>query len=491
MKRLAFIPEIFIWLAFSVVAGFGYAFSFFEYVASKSHMETMDIIVPTLVWVLLAAICTLLLRVAQKTKCFVQLSKAEGLFLECSILALLLVGGWIFRFVDYFHGVWPVELDNVYFQYAQVSQNMEAYLNPHPASRLYVAFLHVICLFFGNIYEIGAFVQFVLLLVAVVVWYGAIRKAFGVVSALFFVAGAMLLPDSIITSMQCNPMMLLFVIYGCISFLLVKYAVSAQKGFCLHAEEVILGAFVCIGALLDVTGVLLLAAFLVAIAVRLAKAKACSKFVTILSSIIGLALGGGLFMFVQAEIYGIRVEESLLFGAYSELTFVLPGMDDVRAFLFSLGTHPVFIVSIVVISIYWFLSKKQAITWIMFSILYLFALQLLKWDMNLQYNFMIYMGISVLLGISIQQILLPEEKRVVQAAQQTGKASIKEEPVVTVIRFEDEPAVTVPEKSLIFIPKTMEIPKRVSKPKIDFALEVKDENMHYDYNVDDASEFDI
>jgi hypothetical protein len=156
---------------------------------------------------------------------------------------------------------------------------------------------------------------------------------------------------------------------------------------------------------------------------------------------------------------------------------VVPGMNEIRAFLFSLGTHPVFIVSIVVISIYWFLHKKLAFTWIMLSVLYLFSLQLFKLDLNLQYDFMIYMCISVLLGISIQQFLIPEVK--------------KEEPVVTVIKFEEEPAVTVPEKSLIFIPKTMEIPKRVSKPKVDFAVEVDDEKMHFDYNVDDKSDFDI
>ena len=55
MKRLSFIPEIFIWLLFSVVAGFGYAFSFFEYVESKAHMTASDIVIPTLVWILLAA----------------------------------------------------------------------------------------------------------------------------------------------------------------------------------------------------------------------------------------------------------------------------------------------------------------------------------------------------------------------------------------------------------------------------------------------------
>ena len=44
---------------------------------------------------------------------------------------------------------------------------------------------------------------------------------------------------------------------------------------------------------------------------------------------------------------------------------------------------------------------------------------------------------------------------------------------------------------MIFIPTTMEIPKRVSKPKVDYALEVEADKMHYDYTVDESSDFDI
>lgn len=455
MKRLSFIPEIFIWLLFSVVAGFGYAFSFFEYVETKAHMTASDIVIPTLVWILLAAICTFLLKTAQNTKCFVQFSRAERLFLECSVLALLLIGGWVFRFVDYFHGVWPAELDNTYFQYAQVSQNAEEYLNPHPASRLYVAFLHVICMFLGNIYEVGAFIQFLLLLAAVIVWYVTIRKAFGVVSALFYVAGAMLLPDSIQTSMQCNPAMLLFVIYGSIAFLMVHYAYSKLSGFLAVVCEFLLAILMTAAVFLDISGVLLIVAYWLAVRRHARKKKVSS------------------FLFALIACLGIR--------SYSELTWKIPNLEDIQAFVFSLGTHSIFIVAIAVISIYWFLNKKQAFTWIMLSILFLFALQLLELDTYLQHDFMIYMGISTLLGISVQQyLMLPVES-----------LKAKKEPVVTVIHFEEEPAVTVPEKPQIFIPKSMEIPKRVSKPKVDFAIEVESDKMHYDYVVDDAADFDI
>ena len=480
MKRLSFIPEIFIWLLFSVVAGFGYAFSFFEYVESKAHMTASDIVIPTLVWILLAAICTFLLKTAQNTKCFVQFSRAERLFLECSVLALLLIGGWVFRFVDYFHGVWPAELDNTYFQYAQVSQNAEMYLNPHPASRLYVAFLHVICMFLGNIYEVGAFIQFLLLLAAVIVWYATIRKAFGVVSALFYVAGAMLLPDSIQTSMQCNPAMLLFVIYGSIAFLMVQYAYSKVSGFLAVVCEFFLAILLMAAVFLDISGVLLIVACWLAVRCHAGKKKG-SGFLSVFIACLGMIAGAALFTIVQAKVYGMNYENAFFFQTYSELTWKIPNLNNIQAFVFSLGTHPIFIVAIAVISIYWFLNKKQAFTWIMSSILFLFTLQLLELDTYLQHDFMIYMGISTLLGISVQQYLMSP----------VDPAKAKKEPAVTVIHFEEEPAVTVPEKPQIFIPKSMEIPKRVSKPKVDFAIEVEQNKMHYDYPVEDTADFDI
>lgn len=508
MKRLTFIPEIFIWLTFSVVAGFGYAFSFFEYVETRAQLSVWDIVVPTLVWMLLAAICTFLLRIAQNTQCFMRFSKAESMFLECSVLALLLIGGWIFRFVEYFSGIWPTALENTYFQYAQVSAEQVGYMNPHLASRLYVGFLHIICLFMGNIYEIGATVQFLLLLASVVVWYFAVRKAFGRITALFMVAGAMLLPDSIVTSMQCNPMMLLFFIYGVIVWLLVCYAKSRQTGFIMALCEILLGILVMTAVFLDISGILMVAAFGLVLRYRhknCIKKPLCSPF----PACLGIMTACGLIPLIQAEVYGMSLDTSSDFTSYTHLEFTLPDIESIQNFVFSLGTHPVFIVAIVVISIYWFLQRKQAFTWIMLAVLALLGIQLWGLDMYLKHDFMIYMCISVLLGISIHQYLaMTEVKNMSDEAEGTyvagvpemkelGVARKEEEPVVTVIRFEEEPAVTVPEKEapsdkpLIFIPKSMEIPKRVSKPKVDFAVEVTEDKLHFDYHVEDTADYDI
>lgn len=553
MKRLSIIPEIFIWLVFSVVAGFGYAFSFFEYIGGRAQLTATDIVIPTLVWLLLAAICTFLLRLAQKTRCFVNFSKYESLFLECSVLLLLLIGGWLFRFTEYFQGVWPLNPDNEFFQYAQVLQQTKVYLNPHPASRLYVGFLHIVFLLLGNIYEAGALTQFVLLLLGVFFWYPAIRKTFGPIVAIFFTAGAMLLPDSIVASMQYNPMMLLFAIYGFIAWVMASYARGKCSGFLAFVSEFFLGALLSVTILLDISGWVFIVICGLALRQHM-KNRIKKSFVTPIACCLGIVLGEKAFTYAQSVIYGMSFQEAGNFLAYPNLTLQIPDLSNVQEFVFSLGTHPIFIVAIAAISTYWLINRRAASTRIMLGLLFLLAVQLLNLDTYLEHDFLIYMGILVLLGISIQHYLMFVDKQAVSCAKKAcdmpqgvsdsekpyrstkqnvniNRENIREvnlatqdtteipdlsfisdtkingteqnsnteteaaEPVVTVIHFEEQPAVTVPEKQqdrpVIFIPKSMEIPKRVSKPKVEFAVEVTEEKMHFDYDVAENADFDI
>lgn len=515
MKRLQVIPEIFIWLAFTVAAGFGYAFAFLGYIDSHSRINAADIVIPTLVWVLLAAICTFLLRATRSSQRFVQFSKCEGLFLECSVVALLMVGGWVFRFVDYFYNAWPGEVDYTYFQHALVSGEAMAYMNPHPVSRLYVAFLHIVCMFLGNIYEAGAFIQFVLLLAGVVIWYLAVRKSQGVITALFFVAGAMLLPDSIVASMQCNPMMLLFVLYGILALWLVNYFYGSARGFLKCLQIFWLGFYAAILCFLDISGVLAVLAFAIVLLCRALRDRR-NHLPYKLTPLIG---GAGVlaavvtFVVAQSGIYGMDYQMAGSFHCYQGLGLALPNVQAVQDFVFHLGSHPIFMVAIAGISVYWFLDRKGPATWLMLAELFLLAVQLLKLDTYLQHDFLIYMGVILLLGISVQQYLCSTDKKVSDAVtdseQICDEPSVSEkeketdgaetvdvkEPVVTVIHFDEQPAVVVQEKPaekpLIFIPKTMEIPKRVSKPKVDFAIAVEESQMHYDYPVEDNADFDF
>lgn len=509
MKQLSIIPEIFIWLTFLVVTGFGYAFSFLGYMDSHAEISAWNIAVPTLIWFLLAAICTCLLRMARSIKCSVSFSVRERRFLEISILTLLLVSGWVFRFVDYFNAVWPKGLDLTYFNYAEIGIHTPIYTNPHPISRLYIAFLHSVCLLLGNVYETGALAQFLLLLVGVLIWYFAIRKAFGTVTALFFVAGAMLLPDSIAASMECNPMMLLFVLYGVIISFIVEYAFTDAAGPLLYARLFVIGIFILLSCLADISGVLMLLAFLGAAFYRESCGKDDNKNkFSDLFSILGIVAGGLLFRLSQMFLYDLPFFKAGKPNCYRGLSFRIPDWEALQDFAFSLGTHPVFIVAIVIISIYWFMADRHPFSWTMVGILYLLSLQLFGLDYYLKHDFLIYMALIVLLGIAVESYLkkdklLKAEDNEPDVFGKDFEVDIpadlfdldkEEEPVVREVRFEEEPAVEVPlkeEKPLIFIPKTMEIPKRVSKPKIDYAVDVPSGALHFDFPVDDKADFDI
>lgn len=485
MKRFKVLPEIFIWIYFSVMTGFGYAFSFFEYIDRNTGFTKYSILIPTVIWLLMAVLCTIAFGMLQRIRYLTNFKKSELIFLEVSVAALLLAGGWIFRFVEQFHNVWPAGLETEFFEAAFVSQNASAYLNPHLASRIYVAFLHVICLLLGNIYSVGAEIQFLLLLIASGIWYFALRKSFGSIVALFFLAGAMLLPDSIQVSMQCNPVMLTFIFYGIAALCIVWYAK------CKTIYSKALDIFLCflLGMLtgfvlsLDISGLLAAAVLFGVILHKHRRLKAAA--LRIINVLAGFLISFGILIGVQRLIYDMDLDSALLLNSYSRLSFDLPAPDTVKAFLFSLGNHPIFIASIVVIAVYWLLNKKRIFNWIMFMELALLTVQLLGLDMYMAHDFMIYVGIMVLLGISAKQYLVYQEEKAAQIDY-----------TVQTFDFEAEDAVTVPahgeeEKPLIFIPKSMEIPRRVSKPKIDFAMEVAEKDLHFDVPVSEDADYDL
>lgn len=521
MKRLSIIPEIFIWLAFSVLAGFGYAFSFFECIGGRASLTAADIVMPTLVWLVVAVFCTCLLRIAKKTQCFAHFTKSESLFLEYGVLVLLLIGGWVFRFSAHFQGLWPVNPDNEFFQYAQVSRSAVSYMNPHAVSRLYVGFLHILFLFLGNIFEAGSLAQFVLLMVGVFFWYMAVRKTFGQITALFFTAGAMLLPDSIVASVQYNPMMLLFAIYGVIAWIIACYAKGKCSGAAAFVCELGIGMLLGASVLLDVSGWVLVAAGGLALRTH-QRNREGKSLVTPVASILGVMFGVKAFSFVQSVLYGMSFAEADNFYGCVDWKMQMPDIHQIQEFFFELGSHPVFIVAIVVIVTYWFMNRRLAVTWIMLGVLFFMTLQLLKLDVYLKHDFLIYMGLLVLLGTSVQQFVwgidkqeetdkkqspvngdtteLPNlsflsDMKVEVSKENSVPFTEDQEPVVTVINFDEQPAVTVEEKQqvrpVIFIPKSMEIPKRISKPKVEFAVEVADEKMHYDLEIEENADFDI
>lgn len=497
MKRLSIIPQGIIWFLFLIITGFGYTFSVLEYVGKRTAMTFWGIAVADFIWILLAAGVIAGIYWLKKAKFYIVLSQKQRLFLECGVLLLVLIGGCTFRFAEPFQGLWNTETENEFFQYAQIVKNAKAYQNPHLASRLYVGCLHIVFRLLGNIYQAGTILQFVLLLVGGSLWYLAVRSTFGTIPALFFAAGAMLLPDSIRASLQYDPVMLVFTLYGVLAWLIACYKKSASHGILKVLLEICLGILAGVAVMLDLSGWILAVWYLIS----LKKKRVFTPFLAAGS----MCLGIGTVTWLQMSLYHSSIQEALRFSSYAQLSAALPDAAKMQDFVFLLGTHPILWTAILVIAAFWFLQDKKNTVCFMAGIEFLFVLKCMGWDAGLYYEFGIYTGLFILLGIVFGQcaapILKTSECVLSKNAEDTEAESEEEDDAflndksMVVVTFEQEPQakqteVAMPKQSVVYIPERMEFRKRISKPKIEYGRDISEEEMHFDLPEEELNDTD-
>lgn len=486
MKRLSMIPQGIVWFLFLIISSFGYVFSAFSHMSRQTTVTVASVAVVSAVWVLIAVICTAVLYWIRKKRDRVTFSENQRLFLECSVFILLFTGGCIFRFVEPFRNIWDINIENEFFQYAQIVRNAEVYTNAHLASRMYVACLHVLFWFLGNIYQAGMIAQFSLLLFGGIFWYFAIRRTFGMMTAMFFVAGAMLLPDSITASIQYTPIMLVFTLYGAFAWIMAWYADSKQNGVISLFFAFFLGICAGLAVLMDISGLIIFVMVLLACIHKkyLGKKQKC---LSALGALIGTVVGILVVSFVVETVYQISFANVI--SIYKDIIngYQMPQFAQLQKFFFELGSHPVFVTAIAAICVFWLLQKRSGCAWIMTAILYLLFLQLMGWNTYMQHDFWIYTGLVTLFGLSLQQSIFEEHISVSkeQDVVEEEEDDFLNDKSMVVVTFEQEPTESVAKEApvveqVVYVPKNMEFPKRASKPKIEYAIEVPEENMHFD-----------
>lgn len=477
MKRLSMIPQGIVWFLFLIISSFGYVFSAFSHMSRQTTVTVASVAVVSAVWVLIAAICIAILYWIRKKRDCVTFSENQRLFLECSVFILLFTGGCIFRFAEPFCNIWDINLENEFFQYAQIVRDAEGYTNAHLASRMYVACLHVLFLFLGNIYQAGMIAQFFLLLFGGMFWYFAIRRTFGMMTAMFFVAGAMLLPDSIATSIQYTPIMLVFTLYGAFAWIMAWYADSKQNGIISQVFALFLGICAGLAVLMDISGLMIFVMVLLACIHKkyLGKKQKClSALVALIGTVVGIFV-------ISFVVDVISIYKDIISG------YQMPQLAQLQRFFFELGSHSVFVTAIAAVCVFWLLQKRSGCAWIMTAILYLLFLQLMGWNTYMQHDFWIYTGLVTLFGLSLQQSIFEEHISVSkeQDVVEEEEDDFLNDKSMVVVTFEQEPTESVAKEApvveqVVYVPKNMEFPKRASKPKIEYAIEVPEENMHFD-----------
>ncbi len=428
-------------------------------------------------------------------------STVKPLLLEGVFLLLLLVGGSILRFADSFQTIWTHGTDKSFFLLAQVTENGLAYANPHVASKLYVFLLNVVCLLFGNVYEACAFAQFVLFLLAVSVWYFLIRKVVSPIAALIFATGAMLLPDVIALSVSCNPIVLVFLLFGITAWTLVSYANSEREGVVFYFQLLLAVIFTAMAVISDISGILYIVAFVFVYLYRYKKTNTIDNIVSAILAIVIFSYILFTNIYVHMVLDTISPDNPMYFNSFYHLKPVVPTVETLKAFVVSFAAQPILIIFAFMIFRYWFIKNKSIVTWLLLETIYVFLLKIFSLDTYLSHDFLIYMLLLMSAGIGVYNLLLMISTKTVLISPKVSDT----EPRVTVIEFEKEEAVVVSaletpqpvihaeesERPLIFIPKTFETPKRISKPKIDFEMEVEEDKNCYDVEVSEQADFDI
>ncbi len=415
-------------------------------------------------------------------------STTKTILLEGIFLLLLIVGGYVFRYAQCFKAIWENVIDYSFFSFAQVTETGLIYSNPHVISKIYVFLLNFVCLFLGNVYEACMLIQFILFLLAMFVWYFLIRKVYNPIAALFFAAGAMLLPDVIRTSISCNPIVLLYVWFGITAWTLVLYTKSKKTGILLYLQTCLTVICSVVAASLDISGALFVVAVVFTYIYRFKNTRKSDNIVSAIVSAVVFSYVLFTNIYIHSVLGAISPNNPLYFNSYYGLKIVLPTIETLKVFMLDLVKNPLFLVFIVTFCVYWFVANKRIVTWLIVAIFYLLLLEVLKLDTYLSHDFLIYMLLITLVGIIVCKLLLRiyEQGSAHVTCDKTG-----EEPEITIVKFEDEEAVEVPEKPLIFIPKSFETPKRISKPKIDFEIDVAPDKNCYDVEVPEQADFDI
>lgn len=117
---------------------------------------------------------------------------------------------------------WLTSIDKVYFTQAQVTLSPVSYEGTSILSKIYLMFLHEMCLVFGNVYEACLIAHFASFLVAAFVWYLAIRKLYQKVIPAVLTTLCVFVPLGVCFAVSLNPFVLPILLFGIVFWAIIN-----------------------------------------------------------------------------------------------------------------------------------------------------------------------------------------------------------------------------------------------------------------------------
>lgn len=516
--------------------------AFYAFCAAVFHMEVMyellrrtplkdtcvQVGIVCLSFVLAAGIFVLARRIVigcQKKKAALK-SGAVGITRE-ACLAVLVFGAGLFLRV-YLLGSGGEEA--AYFETAMVTGNSVPVI-AYGAQYMYVLLLRALFYLIGNHFVAGVILQLSLQMIAAVVWYFAVRRLFGVIPAVVFLSGIMLLPQSIQAGLTLSPKLLYALLYGIVLLMVGRVLRRHKLGLSLQWYSWLHTVFTGIGigllGYLDVMGLtLFIPVFCLCFVKTESEDRKCGvllvqQLVVVLTAVIAAVLvmymdagqsGAGFADILKAWMTlfagkGAGVLPQMLSPADFSAVCLMP----VVSVALVLGIPAFFVVKrednqmssfvlllgFAVIQAGGFMVSAGDCEYLLFSMLLITAgtgIQAMIWQetrttAEIAAEAAVQMIEAAENGISIEASKAPQHILEITGGKQVGELMNEEKEIQEVAKAA---SVETPERKPVkFIENPLPLPKKHEKKNMGFAIEPEESKMQFDIEIAEEDDFDI
>lgn len=430
------------------------------------------------------------------------------LLLEALLFAMLLGAG---VFVRCFYMYTTTESfaafeEAVYFDTAKVTGGA---ITPiaHGAQYFYVLLLRGLFWLFGNHFPAGMILQIILQCLACISWYIGIRKISGWGAGLIFMAGNMLLPQSVISGITYSPKYMFLLLFGLV---LIFIADVLQGEFnnkpikwYSYITRILLGA--CIGflAYLDVTGFICIIPVLAIFFVRRNPLKAALSLKQIVfrvalqtvTIVVGICLSLSVCFSIDAWQCGDSIEQ--VTDAWLSL-FSYQGIGDVpTVFMYEPATWAhIAILFLMVLGVFAFYARKKSenqLIW-MFMLLAGFGIHFSSmYAPGMNCDALLLFLVLALTGAGVQALV---KRDTIPQTTETTLLNTQTEPVNTPVVAASSGAVSPAmeentEEKPGFIENPLPLPKKHVKKTMGYGIEIPEDMMKFDIETSDMDDFDF
>lgn len=403
------------------------------------------------------------------------------------VLVLLGAAAYLTLYLAYAQPL--VLINDSFYRQAFVADRQSVSFTFHGASWLYICLLHLMLLLFGNTPFAGVVLQVMLFFVCLLLLYIGMQAYAGAFPAAVSMAAFGFLPITLQYIFFLTPELFSLALY-LVGFCLTgaAYRKFQQSGIASLFQYIgifLLGLYLGFVVYLDIYGVSLY--FLLAALWALEQEKRKQAAAVLLFAILGGICGFFLSVSAACRIGELPVSSYLqkFFALYFEKASFSAAFPDCLPDTGLLGSMLLISFAFFLVPAF-FVWKKSLSGAFILNLLFLYGLSVFSVAvLNMQIN--TTFAYSILAGLGAYSVLWQPKEAALEKKKEAQMEKIKETDAAQPVEKEKEQEKPAPGAPL---QNPLPVPKKKSRPALDFGYEIKEADMKFDIEITDEDDFD-